>query len=315
MMSLMKAYIFDPTWDQLVTDELTKQLADAGIEPVITKDIAPLSECKAMFEDQEPKLLCLNPDYVGWKLPSEDYKDIPNLQAILHASTSFSWLDVSAANEKNIPICNIRNFSTQAVAEWGITMMYVARQIPRLVKDDFPLDFDKDFMKYRGMDLHGKTVGVIGLGHIGSAIAERCKGLGMNVTYWSKSSKDDAYTYVELEDLFKNSDIVFPTMALNEETKGLITNTLLDNMKPTAMFISVVHELFDEKHILDMVKDSKLFGFGYEAPPASFDKYEGNVWAAPAYGWVTEGAMHNSIVAFVQNMVDAKDGKFPHKVN
>jgi len=66
----------------------------------------------------------------------------------------------------------------------------VARQTPRLIKDGFPLDFDKDFMKYRGVELQGKTAAIVGLGNIGNSIAQRCEGLGMNVVYWSKSPKD-----------------------------------------------------------------------------------------------------------------------------
>ena len=178
----MKAFIFDPLWNELVTEDLKNQLQASGLEITVTAEIAPLSNCKELFEGNEERILCLNPDYVGWKLTAEDYKDIPNLKAILGAATSFSWVDMSYASENSIPVCNIRNFSTQAVAEWATTMMLnLARQIPRLIKDGFPLDFDKDFMKYRGIELKGKTVGIVGLGTIGSAIAERAQGLGMNV--------------------------------------------------------------------------------------------------------------------------------------
>nr|MBP7760819.1 hypothetical protein [Candidatus Saccharibacteria bacterium] len=255
-------------------------------------------------------------DYMGWKLTSDDYKGIPNLKAILGAATSFSWIDTTYAAKNNIPVCNIRNFSTEAVSEWAVTMLFnVARQVPRLIKDGFPLDFDKDFMKYRGVELKGKAAGVIGLGHIGGAIAERLQGLGMNVVYWSKSPKDSGYERQELADLFATADVIFPTMALNDETKTLITPELLTTMKPSAIFISVVHELFDEQVVLDMVKNGKLFGFGFEADPASFNKYEGNVWAAPAYAWVTDGSMNNSMSKWVENMVNAAKGEFPNRVN
>lgn len=312
----MKAFIFDPLWDELITDELLGKLKATGIELIVTKEIAPLSNCASLFDGDDERILCLNPDYVGWKLAVDDYKSIPNLKAILGAATSFSWVDTSYADKNQIPVCNIRNFSTEAVAEWAITMLLnVARQTPRLIKDGFPLDFDKDFMKYRGVELHGKTVGIVGLGNIGSAIAKRCDGLGMNVTYWSKSPKESDYQRKELAELFANSDVIFPTMALNDETKTLITPMLLGSMKPSAMFVSVVHELFDEQLILNMVKDGKLFGFGYEASPASFNTHEGNVWAAPAYAWVTDGSMANSMTKWVENMIDAAKGKFPNKVN
>src|SRR3989339_384129 len=215
----MKAFIFDPLWDELITEELLNRLEKSGLELIITKEIAPLSENKALFEGDEDRILCLNPDYVNWKLSSDDYKNIPKLKAILGAATSFSWVDTAYADQNNIPICNIRNFSTQAVSEWAMTMLFnVARQVPRLIKDSFPLDFDKDFMKYRGVELKGKTAGIIGLGHIGSAIAEKAQGLGMNVVYWSKSQKESKYDRKDLAELFATADVIFPTIAFNDET-------------------------------------------------------------------------------------------------
>lgn len=312
----MKAFIFDPLWTELVTDELTSNLAQAGIEIILVSEIAPLSDCKALFEGDEDRILCLNPDYVGWKVSVDDYKDIPNLKGIFGAATSFSWIDTSYANENNIPVCNIRNFSTQAVAEWAMTMMFnLARQTPRLIKDDFPLDFDKDFMKYRGVELKGKTAGIVGLGNIGSAIAKRCEGLGMNVVYWSQSPKETEYERKELVDLFATADVVFPTMAINDETKQLITPKLITSMKSSAMLVTIVHGLFDDQTALDMVKDDKLFGFGFEAKAGAFKSYEGNVWAAPEYAWTTDGSMTNSMVKWTENMINAAKGEFPNKVN
>lgn len=316
MIRAVKAFVFDPLWDELVNDKLLAKLKDADLEMVVTKEIAPLSDCKALFEGDEERILCLNPDYVSWKLTSDDYKNIPNLKAILGAATSFSWIDMQYADREHIPVCNIRNFSTEAVAEWAITMMFnLARQIPRLIKEGFPLDFDKDFMKYRGIELHDKTVGIVGLGNIGSAIAKRCSGLGMKVVYWSNSNKNVDYERQELPELLKNSDVIFPVMALNDETKTIITADLLRSMKPSAILVSIVHEMFDQGLVLKMVKEGKLFGFGFEAEPASFNDYEGNVWAAPAYGWVTDGSMNNSMTKWVENMVQASNHEFPNRIN
>lgn len=312
----MKAFIFDPLWNELITEELSSQLNEANMEVVLTSKIAPLSDCKALFEGDEERILCINPDYVGWKLSSDDYKDIPNLKGILGAATSFSWIDTAFADEKGIPVCNIRNFSTQAVAEWAITMMLnLARQVPRLVKDNFPLDYDKDFMKYRGVELKGKTAGIVGLGNIGSAIAERAKGLGMHVVYWSQSPKESSYTRKELSEIFASCDVIFPTMATNEETKRIITPELIKSMKPSATLVTIAHGLFDEQVALDMVQEGKLFGFGFEAKAGEFNKYQGNVWAAPEYAWTTEGSMNNAMTKWIENMVNAANYKFPNKIN
>jgi len=311
----MKAFIFDPLWDELVTDELLHKLQESNVELFVTKDIAPLSQCSELFQGDEERVLCVNPDYVGWKITSEDYMSIPNLKAIWGAATSFSWIDASYANSNNIAIVNVRNFSTQAVAEWAVTMLFnVARQTPRLIKDGFPLDFDKDFMKYRGIELHGKTAGIIGLGNNGVAIAERLKGLGLRVVYWSKNSRNNDFQYTELGEIFENADVIVPAFAHNDETDSLITAELLSNLKSTAIVIDII-ELSNRDVIIDLVKNGKIFGYGFEAKPGSFDKYDGNVWAAPAYAWVTDGSMNNVMTKWVENMVDACKGMYPNKVN
>ncbi len=312
----MKAFIFDPLWDELITDELLSKLKDSGLELVITKEIEPISDCKALFEGDEERLLCLNPDYVSWKLSSADYKDIPNLKGILIASTGFEWVEQDVANERNIPICQIVNFSTQAVAEWAVMMMFnLARQTPRLIKDNYPLDFDKDFMKYRGVQLKGKTAGIIGLGHIGSAIAEACKGLDMNVVYWSRSSTNDAYEEVSLEQLLETADVIFPTAAKNPETLALITEEHIKSMKKSAILVDIAHGLFNQEQVLGMVAKEDLFGYGFEGKPNEFTKFNGNVWAAPAYAWTTYESMHNSVVLWTDNMVSATKNEFPTRVN
>lgn len=312
----MKAFIFDPIWSQLVTDELLAKLESAKIEIVVTEKVAPLAQCTPLFNGSEPRILALNPDYVGWKLASADYEMIPNLKGILGAATSVGWIDRTFAAANDVPICNIRNFSTEAVAEWAITMMFnLARQLPRLIKDQFPLDFDKDFMKYRGVEIHGRTAGIIGLGDIGHSIAKRCAGLGMKVIYWSRSAKDVSYQRCELSDLFRQADVVFPTIADNAETRTLISPDHLRSMKSSAMLVSVVHGIYDQDLVIELVKNHKLFGYGFEAKPATFTNYPGNIWAAPAYAWVTAESMNLSMRRWVENMVSAAKGEFPNRVS
>jgi len=312
----MKAFIFDPLWPKLVDEKLQRQLDECGVDVTVVTNVKSLSETLELFEGTEERLLCLNPDYVGWKLKSDDYKDIPNLRGIFTVSTSFEWIESDVANERNIPICNIRNFSTQAVAEWATMMMLnLARQTPRLIKDNFSLDYDADFLKYRGTQIKGKTAGIIGLGHNGTAIAERCVGLGMNVVYWSRSSKSDAYQYVELDELVRTADVIFPAYAKNSETNTLLTEGLLASVKSSAVIVDIVELDEARAAILDMAKTGKLFGYGFEAKPTTFSEYEGNVWAAPAYGWVTFESMYNGEMKLVENIVNAVKNDFPNRVN
>ncbi len=105
----------------------------------------------------------------------------------------------------NIPIINTKNFSTNAVAEWAMTMAFNAyRKVPLMIKSGFNLDYEK----HQGLELRGKTAGVIGLGNIGTRIAEIAQGLGTKVVYWSQNSRDKRFEMLPLEDLMKKSDIM-----------------------------------------------------------------------------------------------------------
>lgn len=312
----MKAFIFDPLWNSLATKELVDRLHRVDLDFQVTTEIAPLGDCHALFDGSDERILCLSPDYVDWRLTAADYQQIPNLTAILIAATSFSWVDTAYADNHGIAVCNIRNFSTQAVAEWAIAVMFsLARRIPLLIKDGFPLNYGTDFLKYRGVEIKGKTAGIVGMGNIGSSIAERCAALGMTVTYWSRKTRNDAYGYVDLTQLMAESDVIFLTLPSNEETSALLTSDLLTGMRRTAMFITIAHKLFDEEIVLDMVENDRLFGFGFQADPETFDRYSGNIWAAPPYAWDTDAAMHNSVSQWIENMCLATRRKFPTRIN
>lgn len=310
----MKVFVFDPLWTDLLSSENRDMLEAAGIDVNLTTKIDPLDQNKTLFSTED-KILAINPDYVGWSLPAEKFAHIPHLKCIITQSTSYGWIDTAHAKKMEIPVVNIRNFSTDAVADWAILMMLnVARKIPLLIKAGFPLNFGDDFQIFQGTNLKGKKVGIIGLGNIGQAIAQRCQGLGMDVIYWSKTQKDVPYKFATLEDVFSSSDIIFPCMADNEDTRGIITDSLIKSMQTKSMLISIVHKLFNHDLVVDMVKQKQIFGYGFESEPGSFMNFEGNIWAAPAYAWCTDGSMRKSMDLFVRAICDAANGQYPSRV-
>jgi hypothetical protein len=86
-------------------------------------------------------------------------------------------------------------------------------------------------------------------------------------------------------------------------------------MKSSAIFVDMVEGLVDHKEMASRVTSSKLFGFGFEAQPGTFGDYDGNVWAAPAYGWVTDDSMYGTVEKWVENMIQVTKNQFPNQVN
>jgi lactate dehydrogenase-like 2-hydroxyacid dehydrogenase len=86
-------------------------------------------------------------------------------------------------------------------------------------------------------------------------------------------------------------------------------------MKHTAILIDDAHGLVNRELLVEKVKNGTLYGYGFEGEPNSFDKYEGNIWAAPAYAWATDNSMYLSTSKWIDNMVEASKGQFPHRIN
>jgi phosphoglycerate dehydrogenase-like enzyme len=308
-MSNTEVFIFDELFTSMVGEDRLSKLKSSGANLHIIDTKCKITDYEALRGPNTQKVLCINPDFVDWHFASEEYQDIPGLKAIISSSDNISWLDTGYADSHTIPYVALKNLTTEysAVAEYAITiMMSLARNIPLLSRDNYPLDYAHDFVKYQGIDVAGKTVGIIGLGNIGGAIAKLCSALGMNVIYWSRGQKGaNTYEYREIDDLLKKADIIFPTLKPNGETSIMLPNERLDAIKKEAIVVCVVGGLVDNDYLAKQTADNKLFGFGFGADPATFPNYSGNVWAIPDYAWATKNNMRASYDQFIEKILES----------
>ena len=306
-MSKTSVFIFDEIFESMVSDDQFAQLRAMDAELHVVSKKCRIADYAPVQNTETRKIFCINPDFVDWNYTSDDYKDIPGLRLIISSSDNISWLDTRYATNHGIDYIALEDLKAEysAVAEYAVTiMMNLARKVPLLIRDNFPLDFARDFLKYQGADLAGKTAGIIGLGNIGGAIAERCAGLGMKVVYWSRSPKSAArYEYREIDDLLKEASVIFPTLKPNDETKQLLPNDRLELIRPEAMVVSVVSGLVDNDYLSKRVAGQRLFGFGFGADPGAFGDYSGNVWAAPDYAWATKDNMRATYDQFIEKII------------
>ncbi len=307
----MKIFVISPNIDTFFSNEQINTLKKSG-EVVFHKQITPYEKVPGLFDGTEERILAIDPDFSDWKVPNDVIEKIPNLKAIVLQTTSFSWIDVDFTKSKGIPVLNLRGFSSIAVAEWATMMLLaLARRLPIVVKDGW----NQDYTKHKGIELRGKTAGIIGLGNIGTAIAENCKGLGMDVQYWSKNSSDDRFKSVDLEALMKTSDVILPVVAQNKDTQGMITDEMLKSMKKSAIFVSVIHNVYNHELLLEMTKNGDIYGYGFEDPKARFGNFEGNVWAGPELAWCTEDSMRKNTIQWIEAIVKAAKKEYPTRVN
>lgn len=306
----MKIIILSPNADLLFTEELRGKIKSAG-DAVFIKNIKPLLEVSELY-DSEPKIVAIDPDFCEWSVPKEVIGKMKNVQAICLQTTSFSWIDTAEAKKQGIPVMNLRGFSTEAVAEWAFMMaINVARKLPLIIKDEWK----QDFSRHQGMELKGKTAGIVGLGTIGTRVAEICNGLGMEVVYWSRKSKDERFSFTELADLMKRADFIFPTLAQNEETKGLITDQMLKSMRRSAIFVSIVHKIYNHDLLLRLVKEDKIYGYAFETEKEKMADFDGNVWAGPELAWCTNESFRRNAEQWTEAIVRAVKNDYLTQVN
>lgn len=196
-----------------------------------------------------------------------------SLKLIVLPHTGYFMVDLEVANKKGIKVANCPGFSKEAVAEMVIGLMLaVNRRIPLMDRDMRESPFDSDpgnveqQNKYWGFDIKGRTMGVIGLGRIGSTVAILALALGMKVIANNRSTKTmDGVEMVNLEELLKRSDIVSINVTSGKDTENLISEKELNLMKPTALLINVDQgKMVDTEALYNALKDKKIAGAGLD---------------------------------------------------
>lgn len=181
--------------------------------------------------------------FVGSKLNKTIIDAFPNLKAITVRATGFDNVDTSYAKSKNILVSNVPAYGSNTVAEFTFGLILsLSRKIPQAAYR-LKVSGEFSFEGLRGFDLNGKTLGVIGTGKIGSNVIKIAKGFNMQVLATDPHPNEElartlGFSYVTLEELLKNSDIVTIHVPLMEQTHYLLNKNNLPLMKKRALLIN-----------------------------------------------------------------------------
>ncbi len=202
-----------------------------------------------------------------------------NLRVIASMAIIPATVDVAAATARKIPVTTIPPIVTEATADlnWAL-LMAVARRVVEgdvaLRRGIFPGSQSNHF---NGAAVHGKSLGIVGLGRIGRAVARRARGFAMRILYTKRSRLPEAderelgATYVSLEDLLRQADFVSINAAFTPQTRHLIGARELALMKPTAFLINTSRgPLVDEAALVEALRSRRIAGAGldvYEEEP------------------------------------------------
>ena len=258
---------------QVYEDSTNAELIERiqGARVVVTKEIPVTAELLSQFPD--------------------------TVELIVEAGTGYNNIDLDAAKKKGITVCNIPAYSTERVAHTVIMMILnfastMQQQIGMLAKGNRS-NFTK-YLQVSHTEVNGKTLGVVGAGHIGMEVIKVAKALGMNILVHTRTPKadGDGIRYVSLDELLANSDYVTLHCPLNEQTKHLINKETIGKMKPNAVIVNTGRgPLINEKDLCEALAAKRIAGAGLDVqevePPAEDSPLYtlDNVIITPHMGW------------------------------
>lgn len=250
-------------------DELLERIQDAAV--VVTKEMPVSSDLIRQFP-KSVKLLC-------------------------EAGTGYNNLDISAAREMGITVCNIPAYSSSRVAHTAIMMLLnlsssMQVQMKMLAHGNYD-NFTKN-LQVNHVEVNEKILGIIGAGNIGREVIKIAQALDMKILVYTRTPREDSGSvrYVDLPTLLKESDYVSLHCPLTPQTRHLINQETLSFMKPTAFLINTSRgALIDEPALIDALKRGVIAGAGLDVqetePPASDSPLYtlDNVILTPHMGW------------------------------
>ena len=191
-------------------------------------------------------------------MPTELVAQCPQLKHIVFLGTgAASYMNVAELNDRGIKVHIIKGYGDTAVAEHTIALMFAAaRDIARMDRDMR----GGQWSPREGVQLHGKTLGIIGLGGIGAEVARMAKGLGMEVIAYNRTPRNDApCPLVDIDTLLARADVVSLNLVLSDETRGFLDAKRIARMKPGALFVNTARgALADEQALIDALKSGHI---------------------------------------------------------
>ncbi len=313
----MKIVIFNPK--DSFTPQQQKQLASFGqVVYAKTREALPVEKLLTMAKGAE--IVGVGPDPLGGfekakKKLTKIMNSLPNLKGVCLSTTSFGWVDLEWCKEHKIPVSNIPGYSKESVAEQAIAFLLGASK--RIFVSDRRTQKGK-YKMVQGYELRGKTLGIIGLGSIGSATAELAKGIGMNVIAYNRTPKKmKGVKMVSLGQLFKASDAISLHTTHEEANDEMIGKTELAKMKKGVIVVNTVdRELVDEKAMAQALKSGQVDTYVYEGENlvhTPLVKLE-NAIGFKGFAWFTKEALDNLYRIWIENLSALAKGKPQNRV-
>lgn len=313
----MKISIFLPM--SVFTESQLEKLQKLG-DIQFTKSSAAMTLDECISYAKNSDVLGFDPDNFGGfekarELTTSVMDACPNLKGVALATTSFGWVDLAYCKKRGISVSNVPGYSREAVAEHTIALLLCMAK--RVLITDRKTQKGQ-YIKEMGFELAGKTLGIIGIGNIGSRTAELAQGIGMNVIAYNHSPKTvPGVTMKSLDDVLSESDALAFHTTHTDANHGFIGKEHIAKMKQGVIIVNTADEaLIDEAAMADAIKSGKVDMYTSEGtlfegtPLAGLERAIG----LKGFGYYTREAIRNLFEIFADDIVAVSQGKPIHVV-
>jgi D-3-phosphoglycerate dehydrogenase len=260
------------------------------------------------------------------EMDAEVLRACPHLRMISFLGIGYaSCIDVEEATRRGVAIAYTPDYGATSVAEHALAMILA---LTRHIAPAF-VSFREGRWepgRFVGMELRGKTLGLVGLGPIGTEMARLGAGLGMRLIGWTRRAAPERAVHglalVPLEEVFSQADVVSLHLSYRPETQGFISRNLLSRMKPTAWFVNTARaKLVDNAALAELLAANKIAGAAIdvheEEPPRGeyILRMLPNVLVTPHIGYNTREASANMLRIAVDTVLAFARGERLHVVN
>jgi glycerate dehydrogenase len=256
-------------------------------------------------------------------LPADIINNAANLKYIGVMATGYNVVDTVAASKRNITVTNIPAYSTQSVAQLTLAIIlelanHVTIYAQSVRSGDWSRSKDFSYQIKPIMELQHKTLGIIGFGKIGQAVAKMALAFGMQVIASHKHPERDkmeGVRFVNEETCFREADMVSLHCPLNDQNKHFVNRQLLEVMKPSAFLINTSRGgLINEQDLASALNESRIAGAGLDVlssePPSEINPllHAKNCLITPHIGWSTYEARQRLMLDVVKNLTAFQNG-------
>ena len=312
----MKAKILRTDAELFIIEQYLDELSE--IADVVTTESYAEDELAEAAKDADIILTCYT------DITAKVINASVNLRGIVKYGVGTDAIDIEAATAKGVMVANCPDYGSDTVADHAFALLIsLARKIPTLDRTMRENAWAWPEPELLGVDLGGKTVGLIGFGRIGRAMSRRCEGFSMTRLAYDPyvdptSVGDYGVTFVALDELLKRADFVSIHCVVTPETKGLINETALRTMRETVFLIDVSRgAIIDEDALIQAIDEKMIAGagfdvFGHEPLTPDYPLLgRDNVILTPHLAWWTKEAFERVERDTLDGILDILAGNTP----